>query len=686
MEILLIKDARGKDLLVFSKENINDSKEMGNNVDDFEILQVLGEGSFGFVAKVKSRINHKIYAMKRIDFSSLKDKKVIILCQNETAILSKLDHSLITKYYKSIQDGENLYLIMEFMNNGDLGGLLKAHKTLEKPIPEEKIYDIFIQSMKSLSYIHSRNLLHRDIKPENLFISVDGIVKLGDFGVSASIISKSGKNKNLKYLDDYKKNKDNIKDSVIGDVICKQTVVGTPPFMSPEMLLEMQYDLKTDVYSMGVTFFELCFWHLPRVPSISLDAEIQLIDIPIKNNKDYYSQELIDIIYKMIEKDKDKRPDSETVLNLLKREFNKKFAKNSSIGSVLSCLYSYEEFTEYLKRPKNQDFINKSTFKMPITFAYLYGIKSINENINEDWNNSLCKIRSVLTTENNRYSGNKEIETRHILYYLLGKMHRELNQQDININDLIKRASSGTIEYQDKNKALNEFLNLNKNYNKSAIYDFFYGIMKTKTACEGCDKANRKNTKYSFNYFYYVSFNIDLAQKKNKNKQYYLKVEDLFIIQNDIMIKIDTNKFRYCQLCKSVQVHYQRKQFYCFPSFLIICLDRGNNCQNKTKIKYDLNLNLEKQSEHNSSPKNFKLIGIVKRLDKDEKEHYISLYSDYKSNAWILRDDSSITYINSPMEHSEGIEIILFYKKIKNKNNVNKNYGAKTSSGSIDNF
>ena len=241
MEILLIKDSKGKDILVFRKEDINEYEEMGDKVDDFEILQVLGKGSFGFVAKVKSRLNHKIYAMKQIDFSTIDDKRIIDLCINETKLLKELNHSLIIKYYKSIKEENLLYIIMEFMDNGDLGGMLKANKTLEKPIKEEKIYDIFIQSMKSLSYIHSKKLAHRDIKPDNLFISVDGCVKLGDFGVSATIIDKSEKNKNLKYLNDY--NKNNIKDSIIGDVICKQTVIGTPPFMSPEMINETIYDL-----------------------------------------------------------------------------------------------------------------------------------------------------------------------------------------------------------------------------------------------------------------------------------------------------------------------------------------------------------------------------------------------------------------------------------------------------------
>ena len=298
-----------------------------------------------------------------------------------------------------------LYNIMEFMDNGDLGGLLKAHKTLGKPIEEEKLFDIFIKAMQGLKYIHSKKLCHRDMKPENLFISSDGEVKLGDFGVSAAIVDKKEKNKNMQYLNDYQNN--NIKDSVIGDIICNQTVVGTPPFMSPEMLFETKYDLKTDVYSMGVTFFELCFWHLPRVPAVMYDGRIKLAEVPIKNNKNIYSKELIDIINIMKEVDKRKRPDAETILNMLLVAFNKKYSNNSSISAVLSCLYSFEEMTEYFKKENNQNYLKKNEKKNPISFAYLYGINSINNEGNEDWNNVLVKIRNIINMENDRYSGNK---------------------------------------------------------------------------------------------------------------------------------------------------------------------------------------------------------------------------------------------------------------------------------------
>ena len=131
MGIEQIIDSNGKSHMVYDKIVGKKDELMGDKVKDYEILQVLGKGSYGFVAKVKSRINHKIYAMKQIDFSKIEEEKEFELCQNEMVVLKNLNHPLITKYYKSIKDGDCLYIIMEFMDNGDLGGMLKANKTLE---------------------------------------------------------------------------------------------------------------------------------------------------------------------------------------------------------------------------------------------------------------------------------------------------------------------------------------------------------------------------------------------------------------------------------------------------------------------------------------------------------------------------------------------------------------------------
>ena len=649
MEVLLIRDIKGKEQLVFKRDKGNELDDMGSKVDDFEILQVLGEGSFGYIAKVKSRLNHKIYAMKKIDISKIKEEKVTKLMMNETKILSDLNNPLIVKYYKTFNEDGALFILMEFMDNGDIGGIFKASKTLEKPIPEEKIYDIFIQSMKALTYIHSLNLIHRDIKPDNLFITVDGNVKLGDFGVSAAL-KREDENKNNNNFNNVSELNRN-KEISVGNITSSNTVVGTPLYMSPEMLNYLKYDLKTDVYSMGVTFFILCYWDFPRKPAMDLNLELKIVDLPIQHNENFYSPELKNIILKMIEKDKSKRPTSEQALNMLIQEFNKKYAKVSSIGSVLCGLYSLKELSDYFTKNENQTFIQNNKQNKPISFSFLYGINCIKNIVNIDWNSSLYNIKSIFTEDNNIYSENKEMDPRHILSYLLRKMNKELAQQKNNI----QRADTIDLEDINKDKALQKFLNLS--FNNSPIFQFFYGLMKSKSLCCKCN-----TTTYSFNYYYFVSFNVELVLN---TQQMNPSIEQLFNIQNNVLVKLHQAHHKNCNNCKCVQEFLQRKQFYTLPPFLIVCLDRGYNCEFKSKISYNLQLNLANEVEKKMITF-YELTAIVKRADRNDKEHYICIYKDFNVNSWVLRDDSKTFKLNSPFDSNEGIEMIFFYRRLQN--------------------
>ena len=319
MGVELIKDQKGKNHMVFSKDLTKEDLLMGDKIDNYEILQVLGEGSFGYVAKAKSRLNHKIYAIKQLNFSNAQKQKEIDLVENEVAILKNMEHPLITKYYKSFKEGNCLYIVMEFMDNGDLGELIKGHKTLNKPIDEERLWNIFIQALTSLEFVHSKGIIHRDIKPANLFVSNDGTIKLGDFGVAANYKNDNNnqEQKKMKMMQNINQmNKDKI-----AKLNCQGTVVGTAPFMSPEMIKNVEYDLTTDVYSMGCTFFEAMYWIFPRIPAMDLKgllegkSFLQLIDNKIKDNKDYYSKELDNLVRKMIDLNKQTRPDSSTILS-----------------------------------------------------------------------------------------------------------------------------------------------------------------------------------------------------------------------------------------------------------------------------------------------------------------------------------------------------------------------------------
>ena len=120
-----------------------------------------------------------------------------------------------------------------------------------------------------------------------------------------------------------------------------------------------------------------------------------------------------------------------------------------------------------------------------------------------------------------------------------------------------------------------------------------------------------------------------------------------------------------CINCKSIQEFLQRKQFYTLPPLLILCLDRGFNCQYNNKISYNLQLNLNDQVENKTITK-YELCGIVKRADINGNEHYICIYNDFNLNSWVLRKDSEIIKLNSPFDNNEGIEIIFFYRSLTN--------------------
>ena len=106
--------------IILEQENENKKEDIGNKLDDFEILQTLGKGSYGFVAKVKSKINQKIYAMKMIDLALMKDPMELEFTLNEINIIQALNSPHIVKHYANFTINKKIYKIMEYINNGDI--------------------------------------------------------------------------------------------------------------------------------------------------------------------------------------------------------------------------------------------------------------------------------------------------------------------------------------------------------------------------------------------------------------------------------------------------------------------------------------------------------------------------------------------------------------------------------------
>ena len=633
--------------LIKEDNKIQFIENIGNKLDDFEILQTLGKGGYGFVAKVKSKINQKLYAMKMIDFSLIKLQTEKDLSLNEIKIIQSLNSPHVIKYYNSFWDGNCLYVLMEFINNGDIKGYINAHQNMNKPIPEDELWELFYQCIAGLHYIHNKNLIHRDIKPANLFMTEDKTIKIGDFGVSAT----RKKTMNINTLNSIYTNSTNSL-TLSGQIKnARETLmVGTPIFMSPEMFSHEGYGSKIDIYAMGITFFDMCFYEHPRKLVEQKDQQgktisMSLEDVPPKYNLNIYSEEIKKLIYKMIERDQKLRYTATEAFNHIKKIYNKKFKQNSSIDCIYRCLYSFQNLTNYMI--KNSKFINSTLQERPISNSFLYAINNMN---NKDWVSYLITLREILTFENSCFIDPGEIDPIDLLKFILERFHKESCLGNIFVPYIFTPNNISIVS--NEQQSLNNYL-LNFQNSKSCVNDFFFGTIETIKLCISC-----KNKNFYFNNFIYLTFDIDEALKNglsfNNNN-----LLNYFIKQNSMCI----NNSSFCFICKTMTYHQESKLFFTLPYNLVICFKGEKNYYDNQYLSYPLDLDFS-SLKLKSAPGKYSLKGVIKCSVFNGKKFYMCLYPDLKQNKWIMSDGYSLQFIDSPLMHKIGDVVMLFYSSI----------------------
>ncbi|EYC24673.1 hypothetical protein Y032_0013g2044 [Ancylostoma ceylanicum] len=216
--------------------DISEVRKCGEKADarQFELLKVLGQGSFGkvfLVRKIRGRDTGQIYAMKVLKKATLKVRDRL-RTKMERNILAHISHPFIVKLHYAFQTEGKLYLILDFLRGGDLFTRLSK----EVMFTEEDVKFYLAELTLALEHLHSLGIVYRDLKPENILLDADGHIKVTDFGLSKESIDNEKKT---------------------------YSFCGTIEYMAPEVINRRGHSCAADFWSLGVLMFEMLTGHLP---------------------------------------------------------------------------------------------------------------------------------------------------------------------------------------------------------------------------------------------------------------------------------------------------------------------------------------------------------------------------------------------------------------------------------------
>ncbi|XP_037726775.1 serine/threonine-protein kinase Nek2 [Drosophila subpulchrella] len=261
-------------------------------LQDYEVLAVMGNGSFGTCYKVRDKSTGELFAWKGMNYDELDEAKCEALV-SEISVLRQLQHPNIVQYYHHLvnREAKSVYIVMECCAGGDLAQIVQRARSQRQRFEEPYIWRVLFQLCRALQVCHNKipngTILHRDIKPANIFLDAAGNAKLGDFGLARMLRR---------------------------DQSFAASFVGTPHYMSPELVRGRKYDRKSDVWAVGCLVYEMCALRPPFRGRAFDQLSENIAQGEFSRIPAVYSADLQEIIAFMLAVDHEQRPGIEVII------------------------------------------------------------------------------------------------------------------------------------------------------------------------------------------------------------------------------------------------------------------------------------------------------------------------------------------------------------------------------------